>query len=322
MPGRPTRPSSSASSAAGNARRRSIGRPCATISIETMRRFASTSPTACGPRGRGPPQLPGANPTDAELESWLATHRSLYETPRRYDYGTVAFAKTDRAAAAERDEYERSLKGGTDPRTLGRSIIGGNLTAEQLNERVGPALAAQIESLPIGRGQRVRERKRSAARPGERRRGWGAERRRAAQAPAGGLVVRRAQAGDRPGGAGDHRSLPRRGPAREARGEGDEPGAPRADLALRSRSVCRLRADARRRAQPPARFRLAVLERDRRRELSRPLAGQLPHRTRRSGNGGWSSPNPVGSKANASTVARRAWWGASRFRGSREPPRA
>ncbi len=110
-------------------------------------------------RSREALAIPRRQPTDADLESWLATHRSLYETPRRYDYGTVAFAKTDRAASAERDEYERSLKGGTDPRTLGRSIIGGNLTAEQLNERVGPALAAQIESLPIGRGQRFENEK-------------------------------------------------------------------------------------------------------------------------------------------------------------------
>jgi hypothetical protein len=110
-------------------------------------------------RSREALAIPRRQPTDAELESWLATHRNLYEAPRRYDYGTVAFAKTDRAAAAERDEYERSLKAGTDPRTLGRSIIGGNLTAEQLNERVGPALAAQIESLPIGRGQRFENEK-------------------------------------------------------------------------------------------------------------------------------------------------------------------
>lgn len=105
-------------------------------------------------RAREALAIPMRQPTDADLEGWLATHRSLYETPRRFDYGTVAFAKTDRAAAAERGEYERRLKAGADPRTLGRSIIGGNLNAEQLDERVGPPLAAQIESLPIGRTQR------------------------------------------------------------------------------------------------------------------------------------------------------------------------
>lgn len=106
-------------------------------------------------RSREARSLPQRPPTQAELDEWLATHRGVYETPRRYDYATVAFAKTDRGAAAEREAYERSMKAGTDPRTLGRNMIGGNLTAEQLNERVGPALAAQIEKLPAGRAQRA-----------------------------------------------------------------------------------------------------------------------------------------------------------------------
>jgi hypothetical protein len=105
-------------------------------------------------RGREAQGIPRRPPTEAELESWLATHRSLYETPRRYDYGTVAFAKTGRAASAEREKYEQALKAGADPRTLGRSIVGGNLTAEELGERVGPTLAARIQNLPVGRGQR------------------------------------------------------------------------------------------------------------------------------------------------------------------------
>jgi hypothetical protein len=105
-------------------------------------------------RGREAQLIPNRPPTEAELESWLATHRGLYETPRRYDYGTVAFAKRDRAAAAEREKYEQALKAGVDPRTLGRPIVGGNLTAEELGERVGPTLAAHIQNLPVGRGQR------------------------------------------------------------------------------------------------------------------------------------------------------------------------
>jgi len=73
---------------------------------------------------------------------------------RRYDYGTVAFPKADKDAAAAREKYELALKGGADPRTLGRPIIGGNLTADELRERVGPALAARIANLPVGQGQR------------------------------------------------------------------------------------------------------------------------------------------------------------------------
>jgi hypothetical protein len=105
-------------------------------------------------RAREALAIPKRQPTEAELERWFATHRSQYETPRRYDYGIVAFARTDRAAAAARETYEQALKAGADPRTLGRPIVGGTLGAEELGERVGPALAAQIQSLPIGQAQR------------------------------------------------------------------------------------------------------------------------------------------------------------------------
>ena len=103
--------------------------------------------------------VPQRQPSEAELERWLAAHRSLYETPRRYDYGAVTFAKTDRAAEAERDKYEQALKAGADPRTLGRPIVGGTLDAEQLGERLGPTVAARIQSLPIGQRQRFESEK-------------------------------------------------------------------------------------------------------------------------------------------------------------------
>ena len=110
-------------------------------------------------RARASIGTPPPEPTAAELARWFTTHRSLYETPRRYDYGTVAFPKAEKTAAAEREKYERALKGGADPRTLGRPIVGGNLTAEELGERVGPALAARIQSLPVGRGGRFENEK-------------------------------------------------------------------------------------------------------------------------------------------------------------------
>jgi hypothetical protein len=105
-------------------------------------------------RARAAIGAPPPAPTAAELDRWFATHRNLYETPRRYDYSTVAFPRTEKTAAAARDKYELSVKGGAEPRTLGRPIIGGNLTAEELPERVGPDLAAVIARLPVGQGQR------------------------------------------------------------------------------------------------------------------------------------------------------------------------
>ena len=110
-------------------------------------------------RARASVAAPPREPTAAELEQWFATHRSLYETPRRYDYGTVAFPRAEKTAAAARENYERSLKNGADPRALGRPIVGGDLTAEELSERVGPTLAARIQTLPVGRGERFENEK-------------------------------------------------------------------------------------------------------------------------------------------------------------------
>jgi hypothetical protein len=130
-------------------------------------------------RARAALPIPKPVPTAAELERWLATHRSLYETPRRYDYQLVAFGKfapppgpraaapgTARAAQAAQaaqsaqeqlDRYEQALRAGADPRNLGRPIVGGDLTAEDLQGRFGPGLAARIQSLPVGRWQRLED---------------------------------------------------------------------------------------------------------------------------------------------------------------------
>ena len=106
-------------------------------------------------RARAAVAIPKPTPTTAQLEAWRASHRDLYEEPRRYDYGVVAFPKSKPSSAAELDRYERDLKQGADPRTLGRPIVGGNLTDADLKARLGPATAAGIEALPVGRWQRL-----------------------------------------------------------------------------------------------------------------------------------------------------------------------
>jgi hypothetical protein len=94
-------------------------------------------------------------PTPAELDGWLAAHRSLYEAPRRYDYGTVAFPRADRSSPAELDRFERALKDGASASGLGRPIVGGDLTADELAKRVGAPLAARIVGLPVGQWRRL-----------------------------------------------------------------------------------------------------------------------------------------------------------------------
>lgn len=99
--------------------------------------------------------VPARQPTPAELDAWLAAHRSLYASPPRYDYGAIAFPKADPASAAELARFERAIAAGADARMLGRPIVGADLGDADLKERVGPALAAQIESLPVGKWRRL-----------------------------------------------------------------------------------------------------------------------------------------------------------------------
>jgi hypothetical protein len=106
-------------------------------------------------RARASAGLPKRTPTEAQLATWLDGHRSLYETARRYDYETVVFSKTSSGAAAARERFAGAIESGKDPRTLGRPIVGGNLTDEDLKQRLGGDLAARIEALPVGRWQRL-----------------------------------------------------------------------------------------------------------------------------------------------------------------------
>lgn len=99
--------------------------------------------------------IPQREPTAAELDGWLVTHRSLYETPRRYDYLSLAFPKDDPSSPAALAKIEHTLQAGADPRTLGRPLVGGDLTDADLKQRLGPALAAGIEALPVGKWQRL-----------------------------------------------------------------------------------------------------------------------------------------------------------------------
>jgi hypothetical protein len=95
-------------------------------------------------------EVPKREPTDAELDAWLAAHRSQYQTPPRYDFEFIAFPKTDARAQAERDDFDRAIKQGKNPANLGRPVIGGNLTADDMQGRVDPELAARMPALPPG----------------------------------------------------------------------------------------------------------------------------------------------------------------------------
>ncbi|HEY7372051.1 MAG TPA: peptidylprolyl isomerase [Polyangia bacterium] len=103
-------------------------------------------------------EAPKREPTDAEQDAWLAAHRSLYATAPLYDFEFVTFPRSDPRAQAAREEFERALAQGKDAASLGRPVIGGNLSAEDLlgmKDRVEPELAARIPGLAPGSWQRV-----------------------------------------------------------------------------------------------------------------------------------------------------------------------
>ncbi|XXT23218.1 hypothetical protein WME94_16925 [Sorangium sp. So ce429] len=100
-------------------------------------------------RARAAQQMVARRPTDAELDAWLASHRSQYETPLRYDFQVVAFPRSDPGAEQQRSKYQLALADGADPRTLDRPIVGGNLTRNDLADRFGPAVSESISSLPL-----------------------------------------------------------------------------------------------------------------------------------------------------------------------------
>jgi len=100
-------------------------------------------------------EVPKREPTDAELDAWLAAHRALYQVPPRYDFEFIAFPKTDAHAREQIDSFDRAIKDGKNPASLGRPVIGGNLTAEDLKARVEPELADGIPRLSPGGWQRI-----------------------------------------------------------------------------------------------------------------------------------------------------------------------
>lgn len=105
-------------------------------------------------RTRAALEAPKRVPSAAELDQWLAAHRSLYETSRRYALDWVAFSKKDAAASEQRDKFEQAARAGADIRFLGRPIYGAKLTADEVKEKLGVALSQAIAGYQFAAWQR------------------------------------------------------------------------------------------------------------------------------------------------------------------------
>ena len=104
-------------------------------------------------RTRAALEAPKVDPTDAELDAWLAAHRERYERTLRYGLEWVAFPKGEPSAARQRDELRRKAEGGADPRFLGKPIFGANLTADDVRERLGAGVSEKLGTVPPGKWQ-------------------------------------------------------------------------------------------------------------------------------------------------------------------------
>lgn len=94
-------------------------------------------------------------PSEDELRRWLAEHRTLYETPLRYDFEYLAFPRAAPDAAAERERIARAIREGAGPATLGRPLLGGHLSVPDMQGRLAPELIQRLPSFPLGQWQAV-----------------------------------------------------------------------------------------------------------------------------------------------------------------------
>lgn len=106
-------------------------------------------------RARAAAEHGNREPSDAELDQWLADHRSQYETPVRYDCEYVSFPRSDASAEQARTRYQHALAAGAKPATLGRTVYGFSLTREDLQEKLGSELTERICKLPLTRWDRL-----------------------------------------------------------------------------------------------------------------------------------------------------------------------
>jgi hypothetical protein len=94
-------------------------------------------------------------PTEAELQQYLARHRDQFETPLTYEYEYVVFPKAEPDAAANRAKVEGRLRAGATPASLGLRSTAANVNRERIEQTFGPEAADKIIHLPRGAWQEL-----------------------------------------------------------------------------------------------------------------------------------------------------------------------
>lgn len=91
-------------------------------------------------------------PTRAELDEYLAQHRSEFEAPGLYEHEYVVFEKSPGAEQA-RAKYHEQLSAGATPAALGLRSTAANVDRERIARDLGQAAAAAIPRLAPGQWQ-------------------------------------------------------------------------------------------------------------------------------------------------------------------------
>jgi peptidyl-prolyl cis-trans isomerase C len=100
-------------------------------------------------------------PTDAELEVWIAEHRDRFEQAPRVGFTHVFVASSSRVTPeAELRTLEQDLLDGADPATLGEAFVLGQVltakSAADMNRQFGKAFGDEVMKLPDEGWHRLR----------------------------------------------------------------------------------------------------------------------------------------------------------------------
>jgi hypothetical protein len=89
-------------------------------------------------------------PTEADLQRYLAQHRDQFEAPLMYEHEYLVFPRSDPGAQQRRAQDERRLLAGGTTASLGLRSTAANVTRDRIEQAFGPAVADQICHLPFG----------------------------------------------------------------------------------------------------------------------------------------------------------------------------
>lgn len=89
-------------------------------------------------------------PSEADLQRYLAEHRRDFEVPLRYEHDYVTLAKSQERER-ERERLLAALQSGATPESLGLRHTAANVVSERIAQELGPAAAETIPRLALGR---------------------------------------------------------------------------------------------------------------------------------------------------------------------------